>query len=363
MIDFIPLENYSEIYLNFSLFIVLLTLLHSYLVPIDDRRNLAYIKTTGGIMFVLLSLYLGLRPVSGKYFGDMITYTQHFERYADGIPVTIEKDVAFHYFMKICSSFMTITQFFLLCTLLYMTPMLVLSRVLFKEYWFYGLLVFIVSFQFWPYATNGIRNGIATSFFLLGISFYKKKYIMLAIFLMAYLVHSSVLLPIAAFCMCYVYNKPKFYLYGWLLAIPVSLAIGGILETLVVSMGLGDDRLETYLGGDGPGGGFRFDFLLYSSSAVFTGWYFIFKRKFDDTLYFQIFNTYLITNAFWILVIRANFSNRFAYLSWFMIGLVIIYPFLKQRFYLKQHTVIGWVIFFYFSFTYFMSFVYYKFIK
>ncbi|MBA4135207.1 MAG: hypothetical protein C0525_10825, partial [Flavobacterium sp.] len=98
--------------------------------------------------------------------------------------------------------------------------------------------------------------------------------------------------------------------------------------------------------------GFRWDFLLYSISGVFTGLYFIFKKEFEDEFYKRLINLYLMTNAFWILVIRANFSNRFAYLSWFLLGVVIIYPFLKRVFFKEQHQIIGKIILAYFLFTY-----------
>ena len=101
--------------------------------------------------------------------------------------------------------------------------------------------------------------------------------------------------------------------------------------------------------------GFRWDFLLYSATAVYAGWYFIFHKKFEDKFYRQLFNTYLIANGFWILVIRASFSNRFAYLSWFIMGVIIVYPFLKMQFFNKQNKVLGNVIFLYFAFTYILT--------
>ncbi|HMQ45454.1 MAG TPA: EpsG family protein, partial [Mariniflexile sp.] len=73
--------------------------------------------------------------------------------------------------------------------------------------------------------------------------------------------------------------------------------------------------------------------------------------------------TYLICNGFWILVIKANYSNRFAYLSWFMMALVIVYPFLKQTFFKYQYIILGNVILLYFGFTYFMSYIYYAYIR
>src|SRR5690606_39264861 len=83
--------------------------------------------------------------------------------------------------------------------------------------------------------------------------------------------------------------------------------------------------------------GFRWDFLLYSGLGTFAGWYFIVKRKYEDQFYQWLFHAFLFANAVWILVIRANFSNRFAYLSWFMLGIVIIYPMLKMKFFHDQN--------------------------
>ena len=74
----------------------------------------------------------------------------------------------------------------------------------------------------------------------------------------------------------------------------------------------------------------------------------------EDKTYNLIFNTYVIANSFWVLVIRAEFTNRFAYLSWFLLGLVIVYPYLKAKFFHNQGVVLGKVIAVYFAFTYVM---------
>jgi len=240
------------------------------------------------------------------------------------------------------------------------------SKVYFKEYWFYGFLMFIVSFSFWSYGTNGIRNGLATSLFLLALSYRDKKVIMYACFAVSYFFHQTLILPLLAYLITAFYNKPKTFMWGWALAIPMSIALGGFWQSLFAGLGFAEDRMGAYLMSQddanitgGASSGFRYDFLLYSAMAVFNGWYFIFKKKFDDTLYLRLFNTYLIVNAFWILVIRANFSNRFAYLSWFLMAVIIIYPFLKAPFISKVTPLMSKVILAYFAFTYFMYFVYY----
>ena len=175
-------------------------------------------------------------------------------------------------------------------------------------------------------------------------------------FLLAILVHKTLLLPVLAYTATLLFNNPKHYLKFWIACIPLSLVLGGLFTSTFTALGFGDERLNAYL--SGGGNSFRFDFLLYSASAVVTGWYFIYKKQFKDKVYNHLFNAYLATNAFWILVIRANFSNRFAYLSWFMMGVVIIYPFLKHPIN-NKHIKIGKVIFFYFAFTYFMMELYY----
>ena len=99
----------------------------------------------------------------------------------------------------------------------------------------------------------------------------------------------------------------------------------------------------------------------YVVESVEKKWVFNWQKKgFKDNFYNQIFSTYLICNAFWILVIRANFSNRCAYLSWFLMRVVIIYPYLRKRFYVKQEIVIAKVLTAYFMFTYLMYLVYYS---
>lgn len=362
MIDFVPLEYYYPLYINGALAIVLFTMLHTLILPIDDKRNIRYIQFIGFLLLGFLIFYIGLRPVSGRYFIDMRTYARHYEYYLSDGPILVDKDVVFHMFMKFCSTFLPIHGFFLLCAFIYIYPMYRVSKVFFKEYWFYSFLMLAISFSFWTYGVNGIRNGMATSLFLMAISYQHNKVAQISFFVLASLFHKTLLLPIFAYIATTFYNKPKVYLMGWLAAIPLSIALGGFWESLFASLGFADNRLGGYLTGGGEGmgkTGFRYDFLLYSAFAVFAGWYFILKRKFEDEVYQKIFNVYVIANAFWILVIRANFSNRFAYLSWFLMAIVIVYPFLKRKFYKNHHVMLGRVVFLYFGFTYFMYYIYY----
>ena len=62
---------------------------------------------------------------------------------------------------------------------------------------------------------------------------------------------------------------------------------------------------------------------------ILLGYYVVIKRGISDKVYLILLNTYTISNAFWVMIIRANFSNRFAYLSWFMLPIVLAYPLFK----------------------------------
>ena len=80
-----------------------------------------------------------------------------------------------------------------------------------------------------------------------------------------------------------------------------------------------------------------------------------------DPFYASLVNAYLLTNALWVLVIHASFSNRFAYLSWFMMPWVLLYPFVPGKLNTRPRTeLIAAVLGAQYLFTYFMWGVVYR---
>lgn len=350
-IDFIPLAIYTPFYYYIILVITLFVFF--------ELQNKGMSNSSLGIFLLLfVTGYMGFRPIS-FYFGDMGTYARLFDEVdLNGAP-TFEKDFVFNAYIQFSSKLMTANLFFFTSAILYVTPIYFACRKWFKKYWFYAFLMAVGSFSFWAYGTNGIRNGLATSVFLFGISRDKRVFQFLAI-LLAVGVHKSLMLPALGFVLAQVYNKPKVMIAFWAFCIPLSLVSGGFWEALFSNLGFDDDRLSYLTQGnvnddDFSSTGFRWDFLLYSATAVFAGWFYIVKKNFNDKVYFWLFNTYVFANAFWILVIRANFSNRFAYLSWFMMSMVIIYPLLKTKLVSKQNRKLAFVILIYFLFTFIMN--------
>lgn len=363
MFDWIPVELYTNIQYQFLLVTIFFVLINAMFFDVRDQNSIS-IFNYGGLFFALLFvLYMGLRPISGRYFVDMATYAKYYQQLQNGADVIIEKDYMFNYFMKFCSRIMNANSFFLVIAVLYNISSFLFSKKYFGQYWFFAFVMFIGSFSYWAYGVNGMRNGLGTSLFLFGLISYDKKLCMYIFFVLAYYMHASLIIPIAAFLVSSLYKNPKIFVIIWLVAIPLSLVGGRAWETFFHSLGIAEDRTQGYLDASQDTlsqfskTGFRWDFLVYSASAVFAGWYFIFVKKVNDKFYVHLFGTYCIANAFWILVITAAFSNRFAYLSWFLMPVIIAYPMFRYKIWDNQYRVFGIVLFLYFMFTYVMNIV------
>ena len=334
--------------------------IHSRIYFIEDVAMVKVSQNIGYFLLVFVVLYMGLRPISWM-FGDMAIYAEGFQKMQLDPNLPIKNDVYFGYFTQFCAGIMNAESYFFLIAVIYILPCYLFAKRYFSDYWFIPFLMMVGSFSFWPYGTNGLRNGMATSLFILALVFYhQQKWLMYALMALAYGFHNSLLIPIGAFVVSGLYKNSKVYLYIWLAAIPLSLVAGSFWEGFFGSLGIGDERVNQYLTQKKEYQdlmsftGFRWDFVLYSASAVFAGYYYILKRGFKDGFYTHLWGTYMIANAFWILVIRANFSNRFAYLSWFLMAIVIAYPLFKVKFWPEHYKIVGRIFFAYFLFTYYM---------
>lgn len=362
MFDWIPVEIYTDLQYYALFIIALLILFHSFSFDLHDSENIRFFNIFGVVFMVIFTLYMGQRQVSGRFFGDTANYNNVYQKLLEGGEVVIIKDYLFNYLMVFCSKFMSVHGFFQLVDILYIIPVYLFSKKYFGNYWFFAFFMFVSSYSFWSYGVNGLRNGLGTSIFILGLYFYDRKWLMYACFVAAYFMHASLIIPIAAFVVSGLYRNPKVYLYIWLASIPLSLAGGSAWSGFFANLGFAEDRTQGYLTGGSEEynnqfsqTGFRWDFLVYSASAVFAGYYFIFKKKITDPFYIHLFGIYCIANAFWILVITAAFSNRFAYLSWFLMPAVISYPMFRYKIWGNQYRNFAVILVLYFMFTFLMN--------
>ena len=87
-------------------------------------------------------------------------------------------------------------------------------------------------------------------------------------------------------------------------------------------------------------------------------WYVCIKRQISDNWYNALCTVYCLCNAFWIIVIRSSFSNRFAYLSWFLYPIMIAYPLVNLPVWNDQDRKTGQILLAYCGFTVFMQLIY-----
>lgn len=286
-------------------------------------------------------IVLGFRPPNGHLFGDSSNYYMFFLQMQNG-EYTVVSDFAFNYLMLFFSKvsppgeiglfFAFVLSCYIFCTLWAMLRF-------FKERWLFPFCFLVFSGFFISYGVNGIRSGLAASVFILGISFKSyKKWFLLAL---SFLIHSSMLLPIMG---CLFFSRVKnlnYYFLAWFVCLLLSVSAPGVgfwLGTLDIF----DDKLSMYTKlSDNDGNRFRFDFVLYSLIPLIIAFFINRYGRFYDEKFSEILAVYITANAFWLLIIRVGFSNRFVYLSWFLYGLVLIYPFVFRRFISKQNRYVS----------------------
>jgi hypothetical protein len=308
-------------------------------------------------LFFILFVFISLRPID-PIFSDMETYVLIFDQYKARMAFDYS-DIAFHYFNLLLSSTVDANTYFMVCAAIYIAPLFLATRKIFKSYWVFGMLFLVGSFSFWSYGTNTIRSGMASSLFIYGLS--REKLLSKVVFITLSIgFHFSMIIPATALTISHVYKVPKPYFILWISSIFLSLFAGTYFSDLFAGISAEEDRIG-YLSTLADGGifrrtGFRWDFVAYSTMPILMSIYYIYFKKFYDNFYLIISSLYLITNSAWILIIQVAYTDRFAYLSWFVMGLMISYPPLKFDNFPNRFQHIGVILFTYFSLTYLMQF-------
>lgn len=342
---------------------------------------------------VVLIFFMGLRPVTFA-FGDTINYAAGYAR-VSGIAewkIDMDEEWLFNSIMLACkASGMTVSGWFFIIEIGYLGFILLAMKKLIGENPWMGMLFFLSAFSTFTFGTNGIRNGLACSIITFAFALAVNKNIAKMVIpgfiaILAMGIHKSIALPIAAFLAAsFVIKNPMIAIYFWVASIGISLVAGGTVSNFFMGLGF-DDRMTQYSNGMGEFGdqftqtGFRWDFLLYSAMPVWMTWYVSRKAQKERALYgdtleeaetgitgagriadadsMRIFNilatTYILANSFWVMVIKAAFSNRFAYLSWFLYPVVLAYAVVRLHIWPDQDRKAALILLAHAGFTLFM---------
>lgn len=303
------------------------------------------------------AMFIGLRPFDG-IFGDTISYARVYDNFSyQSVIADWDTEWIWQYMMLICKrADVSVSGFVCLVSLCYFFTAFAAICMLMPKNVMITLLFVLSSVMFYSFGINGMRNGLACHITLLGISVMLKGRIMSAsiIYACAFGIHRSAFLPIAASVAGAIGSRSLLpVICLWVASIPVSLVSGGYFTGLFASIGF-DDRMAVYTQAQDMSlfshTGFRWDFLLYSAPPVAMAYWVTAVKRITDRWYTVIATVYILCNAFWILVIRSAYSNRFAYLSWFIYPFVIAYPLVNLPLwrYQKQKTcliLVGYAVF------------------
>ena len=373
----IPATLYNSIYTS-VIFGLCLIIAFTYSFSTTNERLTATlpIAKIGAFAFTaLVILFIGFRPIS-SVFVDMAMYTHVYDNIYDGTMESVNDqrgEWLFYAYGNLCKRIgLTDVMYIFSIAVIYFGLMLVACWRLMRNNLFVAILFCLASFSCFAYGVNGMRNGMACSLVMVGVSLLSgkrwEKILAFAFMFCACNIHRSTALPCICAISAWLFVKDtKWAIYFWFVSILVSFVAGNYVTEFFVNLGF-DDRMMEYANLDEFGkvgqsenvkAGFRIDFIIYSIMPIIMVWYVTIKRNFKDLTYNIIASTYILANAFWVMVIRSEQSNRFAYLSWFLYPIVIAYPLLRMNIWEDQDRKTGLILLVYSGFTFFMNFIYY----
>lgn len=384
----------TQIY-NWAVFIICVFLYFNYSGSSNCDKLLNKSSMVPALILTLfLIVYMGLRPVSNM-FGDTWNYALMYNKLPARpaiFAVDLNKEWFWAFIMNTCkASHLTVSAWFLVIEIGYLGLVLLGLKLLLGENSWMAMLFFLSAFSTFTYGTNGIRNGLGCSACIFAMAYGANRNILQMsiagfILLLAFGIHRSIALPIVAFLVAsYMIKSPKIAIYFWIVSIGLSLVAGGTLINFFAGLGF-DDRMSSYShmseadAREFSQTGFRWDFLLYSAMPIWLTWYVNQKAEKERILYgetveeqetgvlgagriadahsMRVFNilatTYILANSFWVMVISAAFSNRFAYLSWFLYPIVIAYAVIRLHIWEDQDRKAGLILLGHAAFTHIM---------
>ena len=330
---------FSQYYLNIYLFVVTLFSLICVSQYISKDTKWSGTSSQIYVLVICLIFFIGLRPVGWGYFGDSAMTWHLYEVIYKNTPFVMELNTENLIYDNLLAFFASLdlglSYFFLVCATIYFGAAYIGIKRLFPQHCTAAYLVFLAAFSTFSYASNGVKSGAAASIFIMAISYSGRWWICFPLMLISYGFHHSMHVPMAAYVITLFFKNPKFYFYGWVIC--AFMTAIHITDFTNLFAGMTDSVGVRYLTGMKHDdilydrGGFRADMIAYSAVPVLVGYIAVFKKKIYSPMYNTLLCLYMTTNGIWMLCIYATFTNRIAYLSWFLYPVILIYPFLLPQ--------------------------------
>lgn len=366
----IAAKNYQTIYLVIITIITLFVAYRYHIKSTHITTSLNRKKQDGTlILAIFMVLFIGFRPENGVFI-DMMNYVMYYHVFYEGTTFIFNKDAENllhdNFLAWVGSQNLGMTFFFVSIATIYFICTYVACKKMFPRDTLAAYLVFLAALSTFSYGTNGIKAGSAGAIFLMGIAYRENLKICIPLILMSLGFHHSMIMPIVAFAITLVYKNSKAYFAAWCFCLLIAIAHITLFQELFADIlsDTGDSGVVYLNSTDGNWGGktgFRIDFVFYSAMPILVGYWAVYKKKLQlSKLYTCLLNMYMTLNGTWMLCMYANFTNRIAYLSWFLYPIVLIYPFLNENWGISRYKSFSLVLLAHLGFTLFMTFIYYK---
>ena len=358
----------------YTIYLIIVTILTLFAYSKYSRKNGEIISSQRKkqdwtfLLVLFMIVFIGFRPES-YVFVDMMNYIRDYHVFHENVIFTFNRETENllfdNYFAWIGSMNWGTTFFFVSIAVVYFICTYIACRRMFPQDTLAAYLVFLAAFSTFSYGTNGIKAGAAAAIFLMALSFRKNLKICIPLILISWGFHHSMIMPIVGLGLTFVCKNSKIYFAGWCFCLLMAIAhitifqelFGGILSD---SGDSGANYLNDVNGAWGGKTGFRIDFVIYSAMPILVGYWAVYKKKLQlSKIYTCLLNLYMVLNGTWMLCMYANFTNRIAYLSWFLYPIVLIYPYLNENWGPTRYKDFSKVMLAHLGFTLFMKFVYY----
>lgn len=322
--------RFTLVYLSVAFFAIIL--INEY---VNKRKNSDEIQNILLLFYALVMIFLiGMRDK--KVGSDSERSLIYFTGSRVIKSLSELKDVG-TYFISIIARKLSdnYKAFFTLNAIMYVTPIVIGIQNLTKKNRFLVFFIVISMFFFKTMGINTTRQGISFSFFFLAVTFFdKKKWLSIIFFIVAFLNHASIIIPIAVFLMSGMFKDLKVIFFIYIAATVLSIMnfnLNEVLGKIPVINILVQERLDQYYS-KAPliayRTGFRADFFVFNTIFAVIGYYTLKKIEIIEEYlsYRRFYVTYILTSSFFFLMFSAAFSDRFGFLSWIFIPF-LIYPY------------------------------------
>ena len=166
----------TTIWLNVtSIFAILYAI---YLCGLGDNKLIkgGSISFQSITIILLTTIYIGTRPITS--YADTNLYTMMFNLVQSGVWSElpgIATEPFWNYVEWICIDFTDASGWLFVIAIFYVIGMSLAAYRWLPRHTFIAIIFLFTAFSFWGYATNGIRNGMATSIAMLGLSFFTRS--------------------------------------------------------------------------------------------------------------------------------------------------------------------------------------------